>query len=124
MSADPVREDTHRRSLNQVLGLVVFGLGVVMLALVFIWAYDLYQGIDGSTFGARPQTQPITVPGAPSPRTVAPGTVVATPDQGNPLVATLAALGGRLLALLVLGWLAALLAGRGAALAMQPPRKE
>lgn len=124
MSVNPTREDTHRRSLNQVLGLVVFGVGVLMLALVFIWAYDLYQGIDSDTFGAREQTQAITVPGAPHPQTVAPGTVAASPDKGRPLVSTLAALGMRLVALLILGWLASLLAGRGAALALQPPRKE
>ena len=114
---------THRTA-NQVLGLVVFVGGVALLLFVFVWAYALYQGINGEMFGAQPTVQQPQVAGTPPSKLPASGVVTARPGTSTPLLPAVAALLGKLLALLVLGWLAALLASKGAALALPSGRRE
>lgn len=124
MSSEPSAKPAARHLTNQVLGLVVFVAGIALLALVFLWAWHLYEGINSAAFAVRPTTQAVTVPGGqPLPANPG-GAVSAVPDPKFSLLGVLCAYGIRLLTLLVLGWLAALLAAKGASLARGTTDKE
>ena len=124
MATDPAKEHAVRQTVNQVLGILVFLVGVALLALVFASAYQLYLGIGSDTLGAVPQNQVAKVPGAANALSPTPGTVKTLPGADKPLVTVLAIFGAKLLALLVMGWLAGLLASKGAALTRQTIRHE
>ena len=112
------------RTTNQALGLAVFAVGIVLLVLVFSWGYQLYQGINAEMFGAKPALQTPQVPGTPPSRLPAAGAVKANPGNSTPLLPAIAVLISKMVALLVLGWLAAMLAARGAALALSTGKRE
>lgn len=111
------------RTTNQVIGLLVFLAGIALLIMVFLAAYRLYEGIGGEMMGVKAATAPPQVPGTP-PAEPGPGVVVAQPGQGPSLATVLTLFAARLIALLVLGWLAAMLASRGAQLALAAGRLE
>ena len=93
---------------GSAVGLLVFLAGVVMVVMVFAWGHALLQSIDGETFA---------VSGAPTlaPDQPAASNDIASADPGGP---SLASVGVRFalkfVALLVLGWLGAMVASRGA----------
>jgi hypothetical protein len=116
LATDPAKEHAVRQTVNQVLGILVFLVGVALLALVFASAYQLYVGIGGDTLGSVPQTQVAEVSGTPHAAAPTPGTVKTLPGADKPLTTVLALFGAKLLALLVMGWLAGLLASKGAAM--------
>ena len=124
MATDPAKQHAARQTVNQALGVLVFLVGVALLALVFASAYQLYLGIGSDTLGAVPQNQVAKVPGAPGALSPTPGTVKTSPGADKPLVTVLAIFGAKLLALLVMGWLAGLLASKGAALTRLTIRHE
>lgn len=96
-------------SAGVAIGLIVFLAGIVMVVLVFMWGYDLLHSLDEqlievhyvSTLG----------PGQPAESEAQ----VAAAEPGGPSIiqaATTVAL--KFLGLLVLGWLGAMVAGKGA----------
>ncbi len=108
--------------LNQAVGLLVFLAGVALLALVFWWAYRLYDGLDASLLGVqagpvRPAVSGL-VPAAPLPS----GTLTARPEARVALSPLALVLVAKLLVLLVMGWIGGLIASKGIGLATGPPR--
>lgn len=101
-----------------LLGILVFLAGVVALGYVFVLACQVYDSIDtrmaqaGVTTTARPAVAKLKAPQAE--QDLQP--VKARPE-GQSVGVVAGVLGLHLLGLLVLGGLAALVAGRGAALA-------
>jgi hypothetical protein len=120
----PANTRSPHQTLNQVLGILVFLAGVGLLLFVFYSAYQLYVGISSETFGAQPATQQVAVSGASPTFTPAPGSVRTSPEKSPSLVALLATFAAKLVALLVLGWLAGMLAGKGAAMTRQVIARE
>ena len=112
----------HRRT-NQVLGLLILAGGIALLLLVFMWAYHLYLGIGGEMVGVKPAVQAPVVPGTAAVPAPPPGTLTAAPGSGTQPVTAALILFARLCALLVMGWLAGLLASKGVALATGAPHK-
>jgi len=108
--------------INQALGLLIFLGGVVLLALVFLWAYRLYEGIDASLLRVQPaQVQPAVAglgPASPLP----PGGLAAQPQAGGSLASVGLVLVAKLLILLVMGWVGGLIASKGIGLAVGPRR--
>lgn len=111
------------RTTNQAVGLVILLVGIVLLALVFMAAYHLYGSINAGTFGVRAAVQQPHVPGTPSGKPLPGGGVTAQPGVGMPPTTAALVLFARLFALLVMGWLAGLLANKGVALATGAPYK-
>ena len=109
-------------AVNQILGLLVFAGGIILLVLVFVWAYHLYLGLDAHLFPVAALSGQPHVAGAPSSAALPPGTVTATPHAGTNLWEAGALLVSRLLLLLAMGWIGALIASKGVALAVGPPR--
>lgn len=92
-----------------VVGLVVFAVGIVMVVLVFSWAYAIVESID------EQMLQVHYVPGLTVGTTVNTEAHVAAAEPGGPGIGPVAAaISLRLLGLLVLGWLGAMVAGKGA----------
>ncbi|MGE5532475.1 MAG: hypothetical protein ACM3VW_10210 [Bacteroidota bacterium] len=107
------------RTTNQVVGLLIMLVGIALLVFVFLAAYHMYQSISAGTFGLEPAVQAPRVPGTP-PHSLPSGGVSAGPAAVTPAVAALVVF-ARLFALLVMGWLAGLLASKGVALATGTP---
>jgi hypothetical protein len=107
--------------VNQGVGLLVFVGGVALLALVFLWAYHLYQDLDLNAFPVRTASVRAEVPrvgATPLPA----GTNTATPQPAQPITAIAAKFVGKLLLLLAMGWIGALIASKGIGLAVGPAR--
>lgn len=106
------------------LGFVAFVVGVVLLLKVFGWAYGVFSSIDASLarvatvapVKAPPTPSVAATPNAGSEGSSGPqsrGTVKARP--GGPSLGLIAAsIGLKLVGLLILGWIAAMVAARGA----------
>lgn len=110
------------RTTNQVAGLLIMAAGIALLALVFFWAYHLYESINGETFGVQPTVKAAPVSGTPH-APVPPGAVTAKPGAATSPTTAALVLFARLFALLVMGWVAGLLASKGVALATGTPHK-
>ena len=106
-----------------LVGLLVFVAGIAMIVLVFFWTYSLFSGVDQQIAQVKPA--PAATPGPASPMTPeatpqtakSPKIVIASPRTGPTLAEVSVALLLKLVALFVLGWVASLVAARGAALA-------
>lgn len=109
------------RTTNQVVGLLIMLVGIALVIFVFLAAYHMYQSINAGTFGLEPAVQAPQVPGTPA-RPLPPGGLSAGAGAVSPAVAALVVF-ARLFALLVMGWLAGLLASKGVALATGAPNK-
>jgi hypothetical protein len=107
LTVEPTPSRAHQLG-NQILGLLIFLVGVALLVLVFYWVVLLYQSINGAMFGV----QATTAPNLPA------GSVKATPGTGLPILPALGLIAAKLLALMTLGWLASMVAARGAQLAV------
>ena len=111
--------------LGKVLGLLVFLGGVAMIVLVFTWVRGIFDGIDDQVqvvhrayvadLKTRQQeaASENTDDAGENPQEV----VVATPGAGPTLAEVAATIALKMLGLLVLGWLGALVAAKGAHLA-------
>lgn len=124
MGEAPAERSTNTQMLNQALGIVVFLAGVGMLIFVFYSAYHLYLGISSETFGAQPASQKVAVSGADPAFTPPAGSIKTSPERSPSLVVLLATFLAKLIALLVLGWLAGIVAGKGAAMTRQVVTRE
>lgn len=108
--------------INQALGLLIFLGGVVLLVLVFLWAYRLYEGLDAGLMRVQPaQVQPAVAGLGPS-QPLPPGGLSAKPEPQGSLASMGVALVAKLLILLVMGWVGGLIASKGIGLAVGPPR--
>jgi hypothetical protein len=110
------------RTTNQVVGLVILLVGIALLVFVFLAAYHMYQSINAGTFGLEPTLHTAPVTGTPS-HPLPAGALSANPSGTTPVAAALI-LFAKLFALLVMGWLAGLLASKGVALATGTPHKQ
>jgi len=111
---------------GKVLGLLVFAAGIAMIVIVFTWVRGVFDGIDEQVHGthqayvadlaARQQTEEAEQmeEGGEGPGS---DVVVATPGGGPTLATVGATLALKMVGLLVLGWLGALVAAKGAHLA-------
>lgn len=122
MSEGTDRQYVVHRTTNQVIGLVILLVGIAMLVFVFLGAYHLYNSINAGTFGVQQAMGSSQVPGTP-PAKPLPGGLTAKPGVGMPPTTAALVLFARLFALLVMGWLAGLLASKGVALATGAPYK-
>lgn len=110
-----------------VIGLLVFLAGIAMIVLVFTWVRDVFDTVDTQVQQVRTARTQAELAAAeaqaeaeaePSGDDVAgEETVVATPNQGPTIGDVGIAVGLKMLGLLVLGWLGALVASKGAQLA-------
>ena len=106
---------------GSALGVLVFLAGIAMIVAVFFWGYELFVGMDEEILGVR------YVQGL-SAQQSDPGGDVASAEPAGPGLAEIAAvLGFKFVALLVLGWLGAMVASKGAEMtgvgAKSPPSK-
>jgi len=123
VSTDEVKRDTGTSLAVWTatgMGVVTFVVGVVLLIKVFGWAYEVFQGIDAS-FGKVTVSAPVVASGHEAPSKPSAETSHRTSGQsvqacpGNRgLLETMAIIGMKLVGLLILGWIAAMLAARGA----------
>jgi len=106
-----------------VVGLLVFIAGIAMIVLVFTWVRDIFDGVDAQVQevrSARIQAEMAAAAAQAEARNEdAEGgeVVVATPNQGPTIADVGVTVGLKILGLLVLGWLGALVASKGAQLA-------
>ena len=103
----------------QLVGLLVFLAGIAMVVLVFFWTYSLFSGVDQQIAQVKPAPAATSGPASPATPEAAkpPKIVVASPRPGPTLADVSVTLLLKLVALFVLGWVASLVAARGAALA-------
>jgi hypothetical protein len=105
-----------------VIGLLVFLAGIAMIILVFTWVRGVFDGVDtqvqqvrsariDAQAGARAEGDEAGDEAGDE------DVVIATPNQGPTIVDVGITIGLKMLGLLVLGWLAALVASKGAQLA-------
>lgn len=100
------------------LGVAAFVVGLVLLFKVFGWGYEVFQGVD-SAFGHVATAAPVRSPGGPSPDAPAAnpspsGPTVEAEPGGTGLLIVAAVFVAKLVGLLILGWIAAMMASRGA----------
>ncbi len=98
-------------ALGRVVGLLVFLAGIVLLVVVFVWAYQLFDRVDEYIDSAAP-AQVAQNPNQDG--NVAPPPAPAPPSRTLAQVAAI--IGLKLLAVFALGYCASLVAGRGAGL--------
>lgn len=109
-----------RHVVNQLIGLLVFAGGVVLLVLVFSWAYHIYLGLDANPFHVAPLPGQPHVAGVPAAAPLPPGTITAAPQPASGILSAAAVLILKLLTLLGMGWIGALVASKGISLAVGP----
>lgn len=106
-----------------VVGLLVFIAGIAMIVMVFTWVRDIFDGVDAQVQevrSARIQAEMAAAAAqAEAQNEDAEGgdVIVATPNQGPTIADVGVTVGLKMLGLLVLGWLGALVASKGAQLA-------
>lgn len=109
-------------AVNQILGLLVFAGGVVLLVLVFVWAYHLYLSLDATLVHVSPLVAQPPMAGAPPGAPLPPGTVTAAPGAATNIWQIVGLLVGKFVMLLAMGWIGALIASKGVALAVGAAR--
>ena len=106
-----------------VIGLLVFVAGIAMIILVFTWVRGVFEGVDEQVQQVRQaRVQAETLAAERAAELAEAGVeaeeeVVATPYQGPTIADVGITVGLKMIGLLVLGWLGALVASRGAQLA-------
>jgi hypothetical protein len=126
--AEDSRPPVLAPSLMAILGLLTFALGIGLLVAVFAWAHGVFQSIDTHLASVKPSPAVSTTARVLAHHSPAGthSTVVARP--GPPALGLVAAsLALKLLGALVLGWIAAMIAARGASLlsaAVYQPKSE
>ena len=108
-----------------VLGLLVFLAGIAMIVFTFTQVRGIFDGIDAQMMQVRIASQQAQQQAASTPPSAGaeagdqanPGTVTVSPGQGPSFADVGITIGLKLLGLLVLGWLGALVASKGAHLA-------
>ena len=101
-----------------VIGLIVFLVGIAMVVLVFTWVRGVFEGVDEQVQEVRTARELAAAEAALLPETEdEQEPVVATPHQGPTIADVGITIALKMLGLLVLGWLGALVASKGAQLA-------
>ncbi|MFO8080732.1 MAG: hypothetical protein R6V07_10525 [Armatimonadota bacterium] len=108
-----------------VIGLLVFIAGIAMIILVFTWVRDVFDTVDTQVQQVRTARVQAEAAGAEAAaeaqaagdEVAEEDVVVATPYEGPTIADVGITVGLKILGLLVLGWLGALVASRGAQLA-------
>lgn len=110
-----------------VIGLLVFLAGIAMIILVFTWVRDVFDDVDSqvqqvrsarvAAEAAQAEAEAAAAASAEDGETPADDVVVATPNKGPTIADVGVTVGLKMLGLLVLGWLGALVASKGAQLA-------
>lgn len=88
-------------------GVIVFVVGIVLLALVFVWAYRLFNGIEGYIDTVAP-TQVASSAGGEND-----GPNPGAPARGRTLAQVAAIIGLQIAAIFALGYCASLIATKG-----------
>ena len=113
-------EQTPTRSavdtLGGVLGLLVFIAGIAMIIWTFTMVRGIFDGIDEQMLEVRAASQQAAANAADQAE-ADPDAVTVSPGQGPSFAYVGATIGLQMLGLLVLGWLGALVAAKGAHLA-------
>jgi len=109
-----------------VIGLLVFLAGIAMIIMVFGWVRGVFDDVDAEiqqvraarieAAAARREAEAATEVSAEK-NAPAPTAVVATPNEGPTIADVGVTIALKMLGLLVLGWLGALVASKGAQLA-------
>ncbi len=108
------------------MGILVFIAGIAMIVMVFGWVRGVFEGVDDQVQqirtarvqAAAQAAADVAVADAANPGAEPPAqAVVATPNQGPTIADVGLTVGLKMLGLLVLGWLGALVASKGAQLA-------
>ncbi len=98
------------------LGLIAFVVGLILIVKVFGWAHEVFSGIDGQ-LAAVQVTAPVKSPQSPEGVQQSTNNASLTGEPGKGSLATVAAaIALKLLGLLVMGWLGAMIAARGASM--------
>lgn len=113
--------------LGGVVGLLVFLAGIGMIVMVFTWVRGVFDDVDAQVQqvrSARIQAEAASAAAQAEAATdsadddgTAVDVVVATPNKGPTIADVGLTIGLKMLGLLVLGWLGALVASKGAQLA-------
>jgi len=105
-----------------IVGILVFLVGIAMIIMVFTWVRGVFDDVDAQIAQARQASAAAAAADAEAQAAAEeagldPGAVVATPQQGPTIADVGTTVGLNMLGLLVLGWLGALVASKGAQLA-------
>ncbi|MFP4250272.1 MAG: hypothetical protein ACLFU7_11480 [Armatimonadota bacterium] len=107
-----------------VIGLLVFIAGIAMIILVFTWVRDVFDTVDTEVQQVRSARVQAEAAGAEAAAEAeaageaeSEDVVIATPNEGPTIADVGITIGLKMLGLLVLGWLGALVASKGAQLA-------
>lgn len=104
-----------------VIGLLVFVAGIAMIIVVFTWVREIFDDVDTQVQQVRSARTEFEVASTDEAAVVQSeaedDVVVATPYQGPTIGDVGISVGLKMLGLLVLGWLGALVASKGAQLA-------
>lgn len=129
MSDDQRAADGSARAFDLaggIVGILVFIAGIAMIVMVFGWVRGVFEGVDDQVQqirtarvqAAAQAAADVAVADAANPGAEPPAqAVVATPNQGPTIADVGLTVGLKMLGLLVLGWLGALVASKGAQLA-------
>lgn len=100
-----------------IMGLLVFLVGIFMVVMVFTWVRGVFEGVDDQVQEVRTAREMAAAQAEETAETDNGEPVVATPHQGPTIADVGITVGLKMLGLLVLGWLGALVASKGAQLA-------
>ncbi len=106
--------------VGAVIGLLVFLVGIAMIIMVFTWVRGVFENVDNQVEQAREARAEMAAAEAEAAEVAedADEEVVVVAPQAGPTIADVGiTIGLKMLGLLVLGWLGALVASRGAQLA-------
>jgi len=121
-------EETGRRAIGgdtpRLVGLMVFLGGIVMIVMVFVWAYALYSSVGDelnqvAISQAIPTTNPAAAQSDQPPSVPAEQVTIAAPTSGTSLVDVAAVFTLKLVFLALMAWAGALVASKGVAMIRQ-----
>jgi len=128
VQSTPSEEGTGRSTIisdpPRLVGLAVFLGGIVMIVLVFVWAYALFESVGEELNQiAISQTAPATNPAASDKPPSAPAeqVTVAAPTSGTSLADVAAVFALKLIFLALMAWAGGLVASKGVAMTKQSP---
>jgi len=114
LASEPAPGRSAVDTLGTVLGLLVFVAGIAMIIWTFAMVQGIFQGIDEQMLAVRTASPQAATASGESEGTKS---VTVAPGQGPSFASVGMTIGLQMLGLLVLGWLGALVAARGAHLA-------
>lgn len=113
LASDQAPARREMDTFGGLLGLLVFVAGIIMIIWTFTLVRGIFEGIDEQMIEVRVASQQAAA-AAPAD---APDAVTVAPNEGPSFAYVGAAIALQMLGLLVLGWMGALVASKGAQLA-------